>query len=213
MPTDYSNMPNNSNKAKEEAKKREPLVNSKDVVLSKNKAKSLIFRNTVDDLGSYLLNNVLAPGIINWLHGTLSSIIDAVFANGNGRPGTQNGNYIYKSSVGNFDYSRCSSPITNIKSASQQRNEPTVDASTSTKNYNSYVFKYKEQAESVLSALRDILEQYPYVTINDYFELIDVTGDQTGQNYGWTNLNAATVKPTGIDGWRIDFPRAIVLPH
>lgn len=214
--TNYSNLPNNSDKSKlagqvqPSPEKREKVITGRLAVAKPSMGDKIkgIF-NPVDDLGGYLVNNVIKPGVNNWLHSTLSSVIDAIFGGGSAptRYSSSNGYYIYKNQTtgSSFDYTRCSSQ-------NKPRTENAVQASNGTKCYNAYVFDTKSDAEVTLSNMVDILETYGVVCINDYYELIGITGDPTGQNYGWVNLSQAVVKPTGIDGWRIELPKVVVLP-
>ncbi len=76
-----------------------------------------------------------------------------------------------------------------------------------------YPFTYKEDAESVLEQLMDICDTYGWVSVATFFELSDPTGTIAGKNaytnnnFGWHNIDGATVKFDG-SGYIITLPPA-----
>lgn len=76
--------------------------------------------------------------------------------------------------------------------------------------FDNITFETRSDAEQVLSAMDDILEEYNSVRVADLYELVGVTGDYTDHNYGWYNLRSAeAVRYRG--GWRLRLPRVTPL--
>lgn len=69
-------------------------------------------------------------------------------------------------------------------------------------------FPTRGDAEMVLQSMRDLLMNYPLVTVATFFELSNVsTENYQANSYGWTNLDNARVDRT-IDGmYRLILPR------
>lgn len=61
------------------------------------------------------------------------------------------------------------------------------------------------EANDVLEALIDQLDQYEYVTVGDLYELVGMEVKHTDNKYGWTNLSRATVKRVR-GGYLLDLP-------
>lgn len=106
---------------------------------------------------------------------------------------------------------------------SKKKNGPTVSYHTPYSSYKKdrdqpryrsrYDFKdiildTRREADEVLVAMEEILENYDVVTVNDYYDLCGVTGKFTDDRYGWTNLDTARVVRS-YDGYTIKFPRVI----
>lgn len=76
-------------------------------------------------------------------------------------------------------------------------------------NYNDIIFNSRGDAESVLDAMHDILNQYLVVSVADLYDLSDVSIDNYMANkYGWTDLSRAEVVRVR-DGYVIKLPRAL----
>lgn len=71
-------------------------------------------------------------------------------------------------------------------------------------------FDKRSDADAVLDALCDHLEEYDQVSVGDYYSACDITPSWTDFNYGWESLAGARVERSGGD-WIIVFPRPIAL--
>lgn len=69
------------------------------------------------------------------------------------------------------------------------------------------VYDSRIEAEGVLSQMIDILKRYGVVTVADMYEMSNERIPYTGNDYGWMNLDHATVKRVR-DGWIVDLPKA-----
>ena len=68
-----------------------------------------------------------------------------------------------------------------------------------------YILQSREEAEEVLTQLRDILEKYGQVTVADYKELVGVSGSYIENKRGWTDLSNAQIDQT-FNGWTVVLP-------
>lgn len=77
-----------------------------------------------------------------------------------------------------------------------------------------WTFDYKEDADSALEQLIDICDDRGYVTVAKFFALVDPNGTMQGKHpytnndYGWRNLDNATVKFSHGEGYYLDLPPA-----
>jgi len=69
-------------------------------------------------------------------------------------------------------------------------------------------FESRGEAESVLDALVDLLDEYENVSIADFYEQASIENmiEFTDNGWGWTNLARARIIRTR-DGYEIEFPR------
>ena len=68
------------------------------------------------------------------------------------------------------------------------------------------------EAEDVLATMDDLIERYGVVRVADLYDMIDVTGEFTDNNYGWTNLRNASVVRTR-DGYTLKLPKAMPIDN
>lgn len=62
------------------------------------------------------------------------------------------------------------------------------------------------EAEEVLNAMLDILDEYHVVSVADLYDLIGKTTNYMDNKYGWVDLSRAKIEPTR-DGYFIRLPR------
>lgn len=67
------------------------------------------------------------------------------------------------------------------------------------------LFAKKVEAETVLRRMYDLLESYDQVTVADFYELVNLSGDFTDNRYGWTELFGSRVMHVH-DGFVINLP-------
>lgn len=67
-------------------------------------------------------------------------------------------------------------------------------------------FATRDDAESVINAMIEVILEYGWVSIGDYYDMIGERSTAVHQRYGWDNLDDVTVK-RNADGWVLDLPR------
>ena len=71
------------------------------------------------------------------------------------------------------------------------------------RSYPDIVFKTREEAEEVLSGMKDLLDKYGVVTVSDFCELSSTPCTYIQNKYGWVNIDAHIVPIP--DGYMIVF--------
>lgn len=71
-------------------------------------------------------------------------------------------------------------------------------------------FSNRTDAEMVLSSMENVLADYPFVRVSDFFDFAGISTDnyQTA-DYGWTSLREATIHRDMNGEWYISFPRVM----
>lgn len=192
---------NNSIKNKENKKTVEKVV--KGDVKTKKKSELYKIANSIvaeeaKDVKDYVIYDVLVPVIKDTISDLIKGTIDMLlYGKVSGRSSSRHGgNYSRVSYRDYYDDKRSSRRDDDRRSRALRY------------SYDDLTFDCREDAEEVLSSMDDIIEQYDVVTVADLFDLAGVSGNgYTDQNYGWTNLSAASVMRTRTNEYIIKLPR------
>ena len=61
------------------------------------------------------------------------------------------------------------------------------------KHVDNIILDSRETAENVLNALKEIINEYGFVTVTDMYDLAGLDAPYTGQKYGWLDLKEAKI--------------------
>ena len=150
----------------------------------------------MEDVKSYIIFDVVIPGIKDAIFDTVSILLY-----GDTRKGASKGN----SNQTFVSYSGFSSPKTKPSrvQASSRRDRTVIDIQD-------IIFESRGEAEEVLGNLVDFIMDYGVATVADLYDLVGITGPFTDNKYGWTDLSMATVVRVR-DGYLINLPRAVAI--
>jgi len=90
------------------------------------------------------------------------------------------------------------------------RPEPSRRARAS-HDFRDILFDSRVEAEEVLSTLEAAIEKYDQVSVADLYDMCDVKADFTDDQWGWTDLRSAEVRPARHGKYIIDMPRPVSL--
>lgn len=78
-------------------------------------------------------------------------------------------------------------------------------------DYDEIIFETRGDAEAVLDAMYDILNQYKVVSVAELYDLASITThNYTCNNYGWIDLRGSSVVRVR-DGYILKLPRALAI--
>lgn len=188
--------PSNSNVKKEERRSVEKVVSGNTKLQKKSEIRKftdIFLAEDISTVKSYILLDVLVPAV--------KKAIDDIVSNG-----------IHMLLYKETDRSRGSNrPATRVSYGSyygDKRDRAPV-RSRNDFDYDNIVFDRRGDAEAVLSALDDIIEQYGRATIADFYDAANIsTTNYMFNRYGWADLHHASVV-SGRDGYTIRFPKAL----
>lgn len=178
----------------EQQKKLNKIVNGK--VVSKpstlKEIKRSFFTQDKESIKHYVIFELIVPSIKRTILDTLSVMFDMKTT---GAIKSTIG-----SSAGNLTYIAYNKASEKPKASAVSENRPTFD---------SMVFESSNDAQEVLNALVDIIEDYGMVKIADLYDLVgwSIGNDYTLNNYGWTNLQKASVVRVN-GGYQLTLPKA-----
>lgn len=196
------NLPNNSGKASPSTthEKRVDKVVKGEVKRRQSFGKMVrdsFIPEDVENAGSYILSNMIVPGIRDGFFSVLRGILD-YWSGGVGGP-----KFTTSSGIRTQKYSY--NQLYNRRNAA-----PPESSSTPAQRYayDDIVVPTIAEAEEVIAALKDIIRVYQVARVADLFDLVGVTGSYTDNNYGWPNLDRAGYQRVS-GGYLLTFPKAM----
>lgn len=188
----------NSNKYKEEQKKKVEKVVTTDVkVRKKSKFSDVFISEDAGNAGNYIVMEVIVPALKNLVCSVIKDGIDMILwggtrRNNSGTPGSR---------VNYGGYYNNQNGVSRSSGQTQTRTNYSYDTIT---------FSNRPEALEVLNQMDLLIDTYGQVTVADLYDLVGITGEYTDQKYGWKNLHNANVV-RDRDGFRIDLPKALPL--
>ena len=179
-------------------KRLEPVISGSAITQKKSgfgKLAESMIAEDVTNVGSFILTDVLIPAFKKTIVDIVTNGIDMLLY---GKTGISKSS----SSLSRITYS--GSSYYNYSKPS----EPQRAASSSVFDYDNIVFDNRGDAEAVLTAMEDILDQFGVVSVGDLYDLADVpTPNYTVNKYGWSNIRSAQVIRVR-DGYLLKLPKA-----
>lgn len=185
-------------KATTEKKKLEKVVTGKTKVKKKNEIRKfadIFISEDISNVKSYVIMDVLIPAVKKAVSDIITNGIDMILYGESGRKQkSSNASRISYSSY--YDRNR------------DDRGHA-MSAQSTRYNYDDVIIETRGEAEEVLARMDELIETYGVVSVADFYELVDVTGNYTDNKYGWTNIRSASVvRARGGSGYMIKLPRA-----
>lgn len=187
------------NQAKPEEKKIEKVVEGK-AKIKKNEVRKfadVFISEDIKNVKSYVLMDILVPAIKN-------AIIDVV---------TDGVNMIFKGDTGRSSKAR-SSTYVSYRDYSRRDDRRAIgsERERSRFDYDDIVFESRAEAERVREKMEGVIDQYGVVTVNDLFDMADLTAPYTSNKYGWTSIRNSEIVRTR-EGYVIKLPRAVPIDY
>lgn len=190
-------------KAEQAKEKAKPVVKKSQVVSTKkplgNKVKSAVFAEDVKDIGGWLIWDTIIPGLKNLF---LDMIEMALLGKVDDRRRDRRSRTDYR---GVYDrgsrYSyRDSGRRRSVRDRDRERDEPERDDDV---DYANIILKHRDDADDVVHEMKQRIRKDGAVTIGDLFDMIDVAGEYTDNDWGWDDER--DIKVTKVsNGWLID---------
>lgn len=187
------NLPSNSDKlknGKEPVKEKHLQKVVKNEVTIKKKSLFSKFKKDVvskdaGTVGEYVLKDVILPTIKDLIYNSIRGSLEMVLW-GTTKPSKKNVPYNSISS-GTYHYNGITNGVSKKEQSNHKRSIDYFDV-------NNIMFDTRADATNILDNLRMILEEYPSVSINDFYDLMGLSAPHTANDYGWTDLRDAEVQ-------------------
>lgn len=161
------------------------------------KIKETFFVGNKEDVGNYLITDVLLPSAKETLRELADKGLDMMmYGDTRATP--------YKRSKSGGSKTR------EYVSYDQAGRRESIRTRRDTLNFDDIILESRGDAERVLDDLLDKLEEYKVATVADLYDAVDISHDFSHTKYGWYDLSSAYVKRTR-DGYVVVLPKAEVL--
>ena len=175
----------------------EAVAQGKKVSKSKSKARQIaeIFvGGDLKETAEHVRDDVAIPALKNFLYDSLSEGLQRILWGETKNDRRRNSTH--RDYVG---YSR---------RARESRPAPQTSArySRATQGFDDVVLATRTEAESVLSRMYDLIENYNMVTVAEFYSLVGISAEFTDENWGWRDLRSANIQHIR-DGFRINLPK------
>jgi hypothetical protein len=201
---DYQGNSDKSKKDKSELpeKNLDKVVKGEVIVKPKtlgNRFKSIFFGGDIDSAASYVVSDVLLPALRNLVVETVSRGADRLIYGEDSRrrrPSTYSPRIQYNNPINRGGPSR---------TAYLPDQRPVDKWAGGRKTFEDVIVASKEDAETVVERLTDIVDMYDVVSVADLHELLGLPSSHVDNKWGWTHLAGVDVRQIR-EGWRIGFP-------
>ena len=198
---DYKSNSDKARQEQKEEKKIEPVVTNAAKTRKKGdirKLADIFISEDANNVKSYILMDVIVPAVKKAISDIVTTGIDMILYGESGRTKKNN-------TVSNVSW----------RKYYDQNSDRSATNTSSSKygafNYDDIVLATRGDAEAVLDAMNDIINQYGTVSVSDLYDLTNYPNDNFSMNrYGWTSINGAT--PVRVrNGYILKLPKAIPL--
>lgn len=182
-----------------EPEPRKKIISGKAKVKTKTslikKLRDTFIPGDVVSVKSYVINQVIVPGIRNLIVDTIGMFILGDDYSGVGRRTSY-------SSIGRRERTSYS-----VRVDSDRNRYANVRTGG---KYRDIIYETREDAQDVLEELDNLIRDYGRASISDLYSASGITPDFTDEKDGWVDLKRATIRRVP-DGYILDMPKAYPL--
>ena len=202
---DEFDFPSNSEKkdSQEQPKEREklaPIVKGQVVKKKKTFTKrmsELFFGDETVSIMDYIVYDILIPTIKNTISDVVTSSLEMTL-------------FGERRSRGNISRNRDRSYVSYSSYSKSDRDSRDRDERRSNRrnnhDFDDVLFESRPEAEEVLSHLGDLIMDYGFASVADFYDICGLESEYTDNKYGWTSLRDAHTDRVR-NGYIIRFPR------
>ena len=145
--------------------------------------------------GSYVFFEVVIPAIKAMVFDTVTQGADRILFGGRDviRSGVAN------APRGRSNYNKVSTDNANRYPGRnfEGNGGRTIDRSArSNQNTGDILLDTRGEAETVLDTMQDLISRFQWVSLSEFYSLVDVTAEFTDEKWGWTNISTAQIRPS-----------------
>lgn len=150
-----------------------------------------------------VMGDILVPALKDMVADSVSQGIERMIfgdARPRRRPSSGSGSFGNSNHSSHTNYTRYSG-----SSRREERSNRSIPRSRPSNNFDDVILKDRNEANTVLDQLVDILERYEFASVRDLYELIGEPFHHTDEKWGWSNLRTARVRVVS-NGYLLDLP-------
>lgn len=165
--------------------------------------------DTTKAIFDYIVWDILVPAFKNTLSDIVTNGMDmALFGESSSR--SRRSNRLQRSKDRTYvSYSEYYDRDRQPRSGRLDR-ESVISRPNSRHRFEDVVFDTRADAEEVLSTLAELIDQYDFATVADFFDASGLESKYTDRNYGWDKLDSGFVRPIR-GGFVLDLPKPLLI--
>jgi len=198
------NYPSNSHSnkkpepAKKELKQIVQPVEKKETLFSR--IRSSFVQEDAHSVGQYLVFDVLIPAA----KATLEDLVTQGLGRGLWGSGRPRSTSTYSPTQSRGSYTSYGSLARPAAQVSQGREFS--DRARASHDFREIILETRADAESIIQALLDPIEQYGWASVGDLYKLVGIVPSFQDEKWGWDNLASAGCRPVS-GGYMLEFPK------
>lgn len=173
---------------KQEKESVQPLVKGNTAVQKESlgkKFKRMIMPGDIRDAKSYVLNQIIIPGLKN---GALAAMEMIFFGRVSGKFYTGPSNTISQNNRTNYSYISSSGARIDTRPTTMGRNQ------RETFSFHNVTFSSYDDAKDVVEFMLDYLDRNKVVCVGDFYTLCKIQTEYTDYDWGWRSFQRLNVK-------------------
>lgn len=200
--------PSNAQKAKQqppEKKNVEQVVTGEVIKRKRSPFAKLTHGFVAEDSRSvlgYLLEDVLVPAAKELVYNMFTQGLERTLY-GDSRPSRT-------TQRGYTNYNARATTVTNARHIPGSNVTPLTRHQRATHDFGDIILANRADVEDVLDRLRDLITEYGHATVEDFYDLIGLTGDFTDAKWGWYDLRSASIRMVR-GGYMFNMPRTVAI--
>lgn len=193
-PEKYKSNSYRSKAEAEEKKANEKVIKGSAKIHQKTtgeKLKETLFGEGVDNVGDYVIFDVIIPTLKEMVVNSVSDGINMLLfgETKRGRSSSRNSRSGY------------------VQYESYSRNRDRDSGRRAQFDFSDIEFETRADAIDVLDAIEDTISMYDVASVSDLYEFAGITPRPTDNNYGWTSVNTAEVLMKRNGNYILSMPR------
>lgn len=193
-PEKYKSNSYRSKAEAEEKKANEKVIKGSAKIHQKTtgeKLKETLFGEGVDNVGDYVIFDVIVPTLKEMVVNSVSDGINMLLfgETKRGRSSSRNSRSGY------------------VQYESYSRNRDRDSGRRAQFDFSDIEFETRADAIDVLDAIEDTISMYDVASVSDLYEFAGITPRPTDNNYGWTSVNTAEILMKRNGNYILSMPR------
>lgn len=194
-PEKYKSNSYRSKAEAEEKKANEKVIKGSAKIHQKTtgeKLKETLFGEGVDNVGDYVIFDVIIPTLKEMVVNSVSDGINMLLfgeTKRSGRSSSRNSRSGY------------------VQYESYSRNRDRDSGRRAQFDFSDIEFETRADAIDVLDAIEDTISMYDVASVSDLYEFAGITPRPTDNNYGWTSVNTAEILMKRNGNYILSMPR------
>ena len=142
------------------------------------RVKSILFADDIENVKEYAITDVIIPGLKNLIVDSVAMLVQGSAYGRRGRDDRDRVSYNTRYRYGDRDERR-----------ERRKREDKEEA-----EYDDIYFGHRADAEAVLDRMYDLLKEYDYVSLKDFYDLAGYKSNVFDDNWGWDDLKGVDIK-------------------